>query len=173
MRHCFYHTDLRQNTVFHNFAIQIALIKYSGRWKHAWDLAKPLKKFPKSPIRPAGSQQFWQVPNEWKIIVTLQQSKEFIMSFMFIIIMFFLFDGFITMCNLRKRLIRAAFWVLLQAVFMNDWKQTAQQSNLQERQRKINKINIIRWNIYRDNNYHSRRQELKSLWKSWVFKLKA
>ena len=27
-------------------------------------LAKPLKKFPKSPIPPAGSQRFWQAPNE-------------------------------------------------------------------------------------------------------------
>ena len=35
MRRCFYHTDLEQNAVFHKFAIQIALIKYSGRWKHA------------------------------------------------------------------------------------------------------------------------------------------
>ena len=43
MRRCFYHTDLGQNAVFHNFAIQIALIQYSGRLKHA--LAKPLKKF--------------------------------------------------------------------------------------------------------------------------------
>ena len=56
MRHCFYHTDLgQQNAVFHNFAIQIAIIQYSGRSKHAWALAKPLKKFPKSPIRLAGS----------------------------------------------------------------------------------------------------------------------
>ena len=31
-------------------------------------LAKPLKKFPKSPIPPAGSQRFWQAPNEWTII---------------------------------------------------------------------------------------------------------
>ena len=31
MRRCFYHTDLRQNAVFHNFAIQIALIQYLGR----------------------------------------------------------------------------------------------------------------------------------------------
>ena len=30
MRGCFYHTDLGQNAVFHNFAIQIALIQYSG-----------------------------------------------------------------------------------------------------------------------------------------------
>ena len=32
----FYHTDLGQNAVFHNFAIQIALIQYSGRSKPAW-----------------------------------------------------------------------------------------------------------------------------------------
>ena len=43
MRHCFHHTDLQQNAVFHNFAIQIAVIQYSGRSKHAWALAKPLK----------------------------------------------------------------------------------------------------------------------------------
>ena len=56
MRHCFYHTDLgQQNTVFDSFAIQIAIIQYSGRSKHAWALTKPLKKFPKSPIRPDGS----------------------------------------------------------------------------------------------------------------------
>ena len=29
-----------------------------------------------------------------------------------------------------------------------------------------NKTKIIRWNIYRDNNFHSRRQILKCLWKS-------
>ena len=78
-------------------------------------LAKPFKKFPKSPIRPAGSH-FWQAPNfQWTL-------KE----------LFFLFNGFITMCNLKKRLIRAAFWVLLQAMFMNDWKQTAKRLKLQE-----------------------------------------
>ena len=53
MKRCFYHTDLKQNVVFHNFAIQIALIQYSGRSKHA--LAKPLKKFQKSPMQRAGS----------------------------------------------------------------------------------------------------------------------
>ena len=36
MRYCFYHTDLGHNAVSHNFAIQIALIQYSGRSKHAW-----------------------------------------------------------------------------------------------------------------------------------------
>ena len=51
MRRCFYHTDLGQNAVFHNFALQIALIQYLGRSKHAWAsrglLAKPLKKISK------------------------------------------------------------------------------------------------------------------------------
>ena len=46
--------------------------------------------------------------------------------------LFFLFNGFLTMCNLQKRLILAAFWVLLQAMFMNDWKQTAKRLKLQE-----------------------------------------
>ena len=123
-------------------------------------LVKPCKKFPKSPTRPADSH-FWQAPNlqcelfrvfEWTL-VTLQHNKELIMFI-------FLFNAFITMCNLKKRLIRAAFWVLLQAVFINDWKQTAQWLKLQEKLLTINKrnINISRWNIYRDNNFHSRRQ---------------
>ena len=80
----------------------------------------------------------------------------------------FLFSGFITMCNLQKRLICAAFWVLLQAMFMNDWKQTAQRLKLQERLLTINKRNVIRWNKYRDKHLQLRRQALK-----WVFRLKA
>ena len=47
--------------------------------------------------------------------------------------------------------------------FMNGWKQMAQQLKLQERLLTINKRNVIRWNIYRDNNFHSRRQGLKCL----------
>ena len=35
MRKSFYHTDLGQNAVFHNFALQIALIQYSERSKWA------------------------------------------------------------------------------------------------------------------------------------------
>ena len=46
-------------------------------------LAKPFKKFPKSPLRPAGSH-FWQAPNlQWTLkelqLVTLQHKKEFIL----------------------------------------------------------------------------------------------
>ena len=118
MSRFFYHTDLGQNTVFHNFEIRIALIQYSGRSKHTWAFSKTAKKISKSPILPAGCE-LWSV---WMNInrVTLQH-------------VYFLFSGFITMCNLQKRLIRAAFWVLLQAMFMNDWKQTAQRLKLQER----------------------------------------
>ena len=70
----------------------------------------------------------------------------------------FLFNDSITISNLQKRLIRAAFWLLLQAMFMSDWKQTTQRLKLQKRPITINKRKIIRWNIYRDNNFHSRRQ---------------
>ena len=47
MRRCFYHTDLGQDAVFHNFAIQIALIQYSGRSKHAWAFTETVKKISK------------------------------------------------------------------------------------------------------------------------------
>ena len=54
MRGCFYHTDLGQNAVFHNFAIQSALTQYSAVFRTIdrstrGVLAKQLKKFPKSP----------------------------------------------------------------------------------------------------------------------------
>ena len=45
MRRCFYHTDLGQNAVFHNFAIQIALIQDDRSARRL--LAKPLKKISK------------------------------------------------------------------------------------------------------------------------------
>ena len=42
----------------------------------------------------------------------------------------FFVNGFITMCNLKRRLMRAVFWILLQAMFMIDWKQTAKRWQL-------------------------------------------
>ena len=58
MKHFFYHTDLGQKAVFHNFAIQIALIQYFNEKDDGSTrglLAKLLKKISKSPIRPSGS----------------------------------------------------------------------------------------------------------------------
>ena len=47
MRRCFYHTDLGQNALFHNFAIQIALSQYSGRSKHVRAFSETIKKISK------------------------------------------------------------------------------------------------------------------------------
>ena len=47
MRRCFYHADLRQNAVFHNFSRQTALIQYSERSKHAWACSETVQKISK------------------------------------------------------------------------------------------------------------------------------
>ena len=47
MSRCFYHTDLGQNAVFHNFAIQISLIQYWGRSKQVWAFSQTVKKISK------------------------------------------------------------------------------------------------------------------------------
>ena len=47
MRYCFYHADLGQNAVFHNFARQIELIRYSGRSKQAWAFSEIVQKMSK------------------------------------------------------------------------------------------------------------------------------
>ena len=124
-------------------------------------LAKPLKIFPKSPIRPAGSHFCSGRVFEWTLIELRSNIIRNLLCLFFYLMV-------LSMCNLQKRLIRAAFWVLLQAMFMNDWKQTAQRLKLQKRLLTINKRKIIRWNIYRDNNFHSRRKVSKCLWKSLV-----
>ena len=100
MRRCFYHTDLIQNAVFHNFSGQIAFIQYSDHRSTRGPLAKPFKKFPKSPMRPPGSYFCTSAKYSVNIKrVSLQHNKEFI-------VFIFLFNGFTTMCNLKKRLIR-------------------------------------------------------------------
>ena len=84
IRHCFYRTDLWQKAVFHNFEIQITLIQYSTILKYKlhsfsiqddWStpglLAKPLKSFPKSPIRPAGSR----FCSSWAVVDCLRASS--------------------------------------------------------------------------------------------------
>ena len=128
MKRYFYHTDLRQNAFFHTFSSQIALIQYSGPSKHAWAFSKAVQKIFKITITASRFSLLTSAKFALNINrVTLQHHKEFI-------VFIFLFNGFITMWNLKKRLIRAAFWVLLQAMFMNDWKETAKRLKLQERQ---------------------------------------
>ena len=106
--------------------------------------------------------------------VTLQHDRQsFMVRFYFSLFM-------VLWCVIFKSVwyLRASFWLLhamFIPVFVYDWKQVAQRLKLRERLRTINKIkvqtvDIIRWNVHRDNNFHSRRQVLRvnCLWKSWV-----
>ena len=54
MRRCFYHSDLGQNAVFHNFTIHIAIIQYSGWSKYAWAFRETVKKISKITLTASG-----------------------------------------------------------------------------------------------------------------------
>ena len=118
---------------------------------------KPLKKFSKSSIRPAGSNFYSASSDEW----TLTELRSNIIKNL--LCLFFILKRF----NARH------FEYSGKRCLLNDWKQSAHRLKLQERALTINKRNIIRWNIHRDDNFHSGRQVLKCLQKSWVFELKA
>ena len=111
-------------------------------------LAENVENFSKSPIRPAGSD-FWQAPNLQGELTSVWMNSNRVTFFI--------------MCNLEKRLIRVAFWVLLHTMFSYDWKQPAQRLKLRKRLLTIKTRNAIRWNIYRDNNFHLRRIESADL----------
>ena len=87
--------------------------------------------------------------------------------------LFFLMDLFI-LCVIFKSVWYARHFEksCMQCSCMYDWKQTAQRIKLRKRLLTIIKRNIFRWNIYSDNNFHSRTQVLrvKCPWQSWVFK---
>ena len=59
----------------------------------------------------------------------------------------FFINGFITIYNRKKRFIRSAFWVLLQTMFMNGWKQTAKRWKLHfwDFQQSIKKYNSVEY----------------------------
>ena len=86
--------------------------------------------------------------------VTLQHDREFIMFRFY----FSLFTFLLCVIFKSEWYLRASFWVLLHAMFTYDRKQAAQRLKLRESPLTINKRNIIRWNLYRDNNFYSRRQ---------------
>ena len=95
MRYCFYHTDLRQNAVFHNI-LQQKLHSFNIQDDRSTRglLAKPLKKIPKSHIQPAGSHfcsaSCSECLNE-HTRVKLQHNKE---------IMFIFYLMVLSICNL-------------------------------------------------------------------------
>ena len=121
-----YHTELGQNAVFHNFSRQIALSQYSGR-------AKPFKnfrKFPKSPIRPAGARFYSASCQCGRVFQwTLIELRFNIIANLLLFVLLFNGFSYITMCNLIKRLIRATFLSTPASDVHERWKQTAQTSD--------------------------------------------
>ena len=96
MRYCFYHTDLGQNAVFHNFATQI-LHSFNIQDDRSTRglLAKPSKKFPKSHIRLASFHFCSASCSECFIEhtrVKLQHNKEIIMLIFYFMVL--------SMCNI-------------------------------------------------------------------------
>ena len=117
----------------HSFSIQ------DDRSTHGL-FAKPLKKF--HPIRPSIELRFYIIKN---------------------LLCFFFIQCFYRCIIFKSVWYARHFEYSRKWCSPNDWKQRAQRLKLQERLLTINKINIIRWNIYRDNNFHSGRQVLKCL----------
>ena len=123
---------------------------YSGRSKHAWALAV----------------------NRWKNFQNHLYGQPVLT---FTVLAVRVFER--TLTELRSNIIKnllCLFFILKRfnarhfeysgkRCLLNDWKQSAQRLKLQERVLTINKRNIIRWNIYRDDNFHSGRQVLKCL----------
>ena len=101
MRRCFYHTNFVQNAVLHNFSRQIAFIQYSGPSKHAWTFNKRnhSKNFQNHPYgQPVLTFEKRQICEE--IL------KELRFNVIKNLLSLFFINGFITMCNLKKRLTR-------------------------------------------------------------------
>ena len=105
MRRCFHHTDLVKNAVFHNYSRQIAFIQYTGPSKHAWTLiSETVKICPKSPII------YGQLVLTFdKRQICEEILKELLFNVIKNLLSLFFTNGFIRMCNLKKRLIRSAF----------------------------------------------------------------
>ena len=105
MRRCFYHTDLVQNAVFHNFSRQIEFIQYSGPSKQAWTFNQRnrSKNFQNHLYgQPALTFDKRQICEEILKELRFDVKREFIEFYFFN-------NDFITMCSLKKRLIRSAF----------------------------------------------------------------
>ena len=118
-------------------------------------LAKPFKKFPKSPIRPAGSH-FWQAPNlSW----TLKESRFNIIKNLLYL---FFISWFYNYVILKSVWYARHFEYSCERCSWTTENKRQSDENC-KRLLTINKRNSIRWNIYRNNNFHSRKQVLKCL----------
>ena len=155
MRHCFYHADRMQYFTISQYKLHSFSIRDDRSTRGL--LAKKLKKNQKPPIRP-GVCHFCSASCGRVFEKTLIELRSNIIKNLLCICWWFY------QCVIFK-----SFWYArhfeysCKRLSLNDWKQTAQRLKLQERLLTINRMNIIRWNIYRDNNFHSRRQVLKCL----------
>ena len=95
MRRCFYHADLVQNAVLAIVQDKLHSFNIQDHRSTRGLSAKPFAKFPKSPLRPAGSN-FRQAQNLERNLKELRFNM---------IKNLLCFNGFIT----KKRLIRSAF----------------------------------------------------------------
>ena len=106
-----------KNAVFHKFSRQIAFIQYSGPSKHAWTYSETVQKISKITYTASWFSLLTSAKFAWILIELRFNVIEYLLSSIFD-------NGFISMCNLKKFLIRSSFWVILQAMFMHGWKQT-------------------------------------------------
>ena len=100
-----YHTDLPQNAALQIFSRQI-LDSVNIQDEQLWAFSETVRKISKITYTASRfNSHFWWAPNlQWTLI---ELRFNIINNLLFL---FFLFKGFITMCNLKKRLIRAQFW---------------------------------------------------------------
>ena len=121
-------------------------------------LAKQLKKIPKSPSIYGQPVLTFAEPAvvvfEWPLTESRFNTIKNLL-WLFFIEWFYRCVIFKSFCYARH------FEYLLQAMFTD--RLTAQRLKLQKRLLTINKRNIIRWDVYGDNNFQSRGQVLKCL----------
>ena len=127
-----YHTDLGQYIRYFTI-FQDKLHSVNVQDDQSWAFSETVQKISKVTYTASRFSQFWQICSasycrvfEWTLIEVLFNIIKNLLC------PFFIFNDFITMCNLKKRLIRLGFWVLLQAMFTNDWKQRALLLKLQD-----------------------------------------
>ena len=117
-------------------------------------LAKPLKTFPKSPIRLA-STHFWRTPNlQWPLIELLFNIIE---NLLFLIFYSMVFYG----CVILKRVWYARYFEYSCERCSWTTENERHSDKIAGGLLTINERNTIRWNIYRDSNFLSRLQVLK------------
>ena len=121
-------------------------------------LAKPLKNFQNHIYgQPVLTFAVWAVANVWTNILELSSNIIKKLLCLFFYLMVYRCVIFNSVWYARH------FEYSCKRCSLNDSKQTAERLKLQKRLPTINKRNIIRWNIYSDNIFHSRRQVSKCL----------